>query len=320
MTSNVVQLIQKESPDPVPDLLAAWLSQYSANTRPLYEANVRRFAQWLNKSLFEVTRADVQRYMVYLASARQEGKHAGKEGLAPASIVRHVAAVGSFFNYCVDEGAITVNPAARVRRPTVESAPRIGLTLSESRALLAAAEQHSPRAYTLVLLLLTTGLRISEAIGADIDSIGDDGGHAILNVVRKGGGRGRVPLPPAVLAAVRGLIGDRTEGPIFLKFRRDGRMNPRAARHVLVAIATRAGLGHVHPHRLRHSAATLALKSGADVVRVQRMLGHKRPETTMRYLQGLSDLDDSPAYGLAGQLIKSYQLMPQLLTEKSLEE
>lgn len=305
MTSNVVQLIQKDSSDPVPDLLAAWLSQYSNNTRPLYSANVRRFARWLNKSLLEATRADVQRYMVYLASARQEGKHAGKEGLAPASIVRHVAAISSFLDYCVDEGALTVNPAARVRRPSVESAPRIGLTLDESRALLTAAEKHSPRAYALVLLLLSTGLRISEAIGADIDSIGDDGGHAILQVVRKGGGRGRVPLPPAVLAAVRGLIGDRTEGPIFLKFRRDGRMSPRAARHVLVAIADRAGLGHVHPHRLRHTAATLALKAGADVVRVQRMLGHKRPETTMRYLQGITDLDDSPAYGLEQLLTQS---------------
>jgi integrase/recombinase XerD len=303
--SNVVYLPAAGADDPIPELLAAWLSQYSANTRPLYEANVRRFARWLNKSLLEATRADVQRYMVYLASSRQEGKHAGKEGLAPASVVRHIAAISSFLNYCVDEEALKINPAARVRRPTVESAPRIGLTLGESRALLAAAAAHSPRAFTLVLLLLSTGLRISEAIGADIDSINEDGGHAILHVVRKGGGRGRVPLPPAVLAALRGLIGDRTEGPIFEKFRRDGRMRPRAARHVLVAIAERADLGHVHPHRLRHSAATLALKSGADVVRVQRMLGHKRPETTMRYLQGLSDLDDSPTYGLAGQLLTS---------------
>jgi integrase/recombinase XerD len=312
--SNVVYIGSESAGDPIPGLLAAWLSQYSANTRPLYEADVRRFARWLDKSLLEATRAEVQRYMVYLASARQEGKHANKAGLAPASIVRHVSSISSFLDYCVDEGATASNPAARVRRPTVESAPRIGLTLSESRALLAAAEAHSPRAFTLVLLLLSTGLRISEAINADIDNIDEDGGHAILNVVRKGGGRGRVPLPPAVLVAVRELIGDRTEGPIFEKFRRlnegDRRMSPRAARHVLVAIAGRAGLGHVHPHRLRHSAATLALKGGADVVRVQRMLGHKRPETTMRYLQGLSDLDDSPAYGLAGQL----------LTEKSLEE
>ncbi|MGY5766689.1 tyrosine-type recombinase/integrase [Brachybacterium sp. DNPG3] len=58
----------------------------------------------------------------------------------------------------------------------------------------------------------------------------------------------------------------------------------------------------VHPHLLRHTAASLALATGADMEAVRAMLGHKSLATTQRYVRAASALDRSPAYALAAAL------------------
>lgn len=92
----------------------------------------------------------------------------------------------------------------------------IGLTADELRRLLAAAAVHSPRSTALVYLLTFCGLRISEALNAEIRDYGHDHGHRVLKVTRKGGKTAHVALAPPVVRALDDYLGNRTAGPIFI--------------------------------------------------------------------------------------------------------
>jgi integrase/recombinase XerD len=158
------------------------------------------------------------------------------------------------------------DPAANVRRPKVDPESRtLGLDRNELGALLVQAGLGSPRDHALIALLALNGLRISEALGADIDDLDVDRGHRTLRVVRKGGKQVTIPLAPRTARALDPYIGERATGPIFLGAA-VGRMDRYAADRTVKRLARRAGIGkRISPHSLRHSFITAALDAGVPV-------------------------------------------------------
>jgi integrase/recombinase XerD len=75
----------------------------------------------------------------------------------------------------------------------------------------------APNDHALISLLAINGLRISEAVGADIDALGIERGHRTLTVLRKGGKIVTIPLAPRTARAIDLAIGERPGGPIFLR-------------------------------------------------------------------------------------------------------
>ncbi|WP_375541517.1 tyrosine-type recombinase/integrase, partial [Quadrisphaera sp. INWT6] len=103
---------------------------------------------------------------------------------------------------------LTHSPVASVRRPRVsDESAAIGLTADQMRAHLVVAAQHSPRSNALVCVLTFCGLRISEALGADVRDYSHDHGHRVLRITRKGGKAARVPLAPPVVRALDTYLG-----------------------------------------------------------------------------------------------------------------
>jgi len=115
-----------------------------------------------------------------------------------ATVARKLSALSGFYDYGLhDAGVLTHSPVASVRRPKVaDESQAVGLTAEELKRLLAAAAAHSPRSAALVSVLIFCGLRISEALGADVRDYSHDQGHRVLKVTRKGGKAGRVALAP----------------------------------------------------------------------------------------------------------------------------
>jgi integrase len=142
-------------------------------------------------------------------------------------------------------------------------------------------------------------LRISEALGADIDALGLERGHRTLTVRRKGGKVVTMPLAPRVARAVDLAIGERRSGPIFLG--PDGqRLERHAAARIVRRVARRAGIDkRVGPHTLRHAFITAALDSGVPLRDVQEAASHADPRTTMRYDRGRQSLDRHATYIVA---------------------
>ena len=92
------------------------------------------------------------------------------------------------YRYAVEEELLERSPAVHVRRPRLDyESHAIGLDRNEVGSLLVAAGLGAPNEHALMSLLAINGLRISEALGADIDALGIERGHRTLTVLRKGG-------------------------------------------------------------------------------------------------------------------------------------
>jgi integrase/recombinase XerD len=199
---------------------------------------------------------------------------------------------------------LTRSPAASVHRPKASDESQAeGLTADELRRLLTAANAHSLRSAALVSVLTFCGLRISEALGADVRHYGHDHGHRVLKVTRKDGKTARVALAPPVVRALDEYLEGRSDGPIVPATNGRARYGCKLAYGQLLRLCKTAGLpAGVSPHSLRHSYTTESLRLGAALQDVQDVLGHADPRTTRRYDRSRHNLDRSPNYLLASAL------------------
>jgi site-specific recombinase XerD len=215
-------------------------------------------------------------------------------------VARRLCTITGFYRYAEEEGLIDRSPAVHVRRPRLDyESHATGLDRNELGAILVAAGLAGARDHALVSVLALNGLRISEALGADIDALGLERGHRTLTVCRKGGKIVTMPLAPRVARAIDLAIGERATGPIFL--RADGlRLERHAAARIVRRVVRRAGIDkRVGPHTLRHAFITAALDAGVPLRDVQEAASHADPRTTMRYDRGRQSLDRHATYIVA---------------------
>jgi site-specific recombinase XerD len=272
---------------------AGHLAGYSGRTREAYTLDLRQFVGWCREhglALFEVRRGEIELY----------ARHLEELGRARATIGRRLSTIADFYRYATEEGVITHSPAANVRRPRLDyESHAVGLDRNELGAFLVAAGLSSARDHALASLLGLNGLRISEALGADIADLGLERGHRTLLVRRKGGQIVTIPLAPRTARAVDLAIGDRLEGPIFLGAS-GHRLDRHGASRIVRRLAKRAGVNkRIGPHSLRHSFITAALDAGVPLRDVQEAASHSDPRTTMRYDRARQSLDRHATYIVA---------------------
>jgi integrase/recombinase XerC len=217
--------------------------------------------------------------------------------LKPATIRRKLASLRGLFKYLSREGVIAKDPARLLRLPkmakTLPDVPNAETANAIVDAVLPASmEQADPKRDRLLLeMLYGCGLRISEAVGLNIEDI--DRSERWLRVRGKGRKERQVPYATKAAAALESYLEDRAErtGPLFLN-RFGKRITDRGARNIVKFYATwTVGDSSVHPHTLRHAYATHLLSDGADLRSIQELLGHARLSTTQKYTQvSLEDL------------------------------
>jgi integrase/recombinase XerD len=272
------------------EVLAGFLGGYSGLTREAYALDLRQFAQWCHDhqlGLFAVHRADIESF----------ARHLEGLGRARATIARRLCTVSCFYRYAVEEGALDHSPAAHVRRPRLDyDSNAVGLDRNEVGALLVAAGLAGARDHALISLLALNGLRVSEAVGADLERLGLERGHRTLSVLRKGGKTVTLPLAPRTARAIDLAVGERAEGPIFLDAAGQ-RLDRHGAARIVRRTARHAGIAkQVGPHTLRHAFITAALDAGVPLRDVQEAASHADPRTTMRYDRARVSLDRHATY------------------------
>jgi integrase/recombinase XerD len=188
----------------------------------------------------------------------------------------------------------------------MSGAPRVdyeshasGLDRNELGAILVAAGLGGPAEHALISLLALSGLRVSEATGANIEALGTERGHRTLTITRKGGKVVTIPLAPRTARAIDLAIGERSDGPLFLV--PDGRrLDRHGAARIVRRVAGRAGISKpVGPHTLRHAFITAALDAGVPLRDVQEAASHADPRTTIRYDRARGSLDRHATYIVA---------------------
>jgi site-specific recombinase XerD len=275
------------------DLVASWLAGFGPNTAAAYRRDLAQFRSWVGDTpLADVDRARAQAYVNHLKEA----------GLSDPTVRRKRSAASSLYIYAQTEGVTVTNPFARVRVPRGGTVEKLGLSLDQVERLLAAARTEGPTAAALVALMVTTGCRISGAVGAQVTDLHTDGDHKVLRIRLKGGSDKRVPLAPAVHEAILEAIAGRTDGPIFTLAGGKPLTRTTAGRWI-TRLGRLAGVGHVTPHVLRHTTAGLLAGDGVDPIKIKELLGHRSIQTTMGYVHLVAGLDDNPAYHLADKLL-----------------
>jgi site-specific recombinase XerD len=217
---------------------------------------------------------------------------AGCPGRAVGSAKLIVTALRSLLGWLHLTGAVPASLTAAV--PSVagwrlSGLPK-GLEPGLLRRLLAAPDRRTPtgrRDYAVLLLLARLGLRAGEVACLGLDDI--DWRRGQLAVRGKGDRVERLPLPPDVGAAIaaylrRGRPGTVEGRSVFVRVHAPHRaLTNGGVTMVVFDAARRAGLGKIHAHRLRHTAATAMLRAGSPLAEVGQVLRHRSPLTTAIY-------------------------------------
>lgn len=155
-------------------VLPGFLSGYRGLTRDAYTLDLRQYTGWCTLHglhLFTAKRVDIESFRGDMEAA----------GRAPATIARRLCTIAGFYRYAVEEELLDHSPAAHVRRPRLDyEFHATALDRNQLGALLVAAGLGTAQEHGLISLLALNGLRISEALGADITAMGRERGHRTL--------------------------------------------------------------------------------------------------------------------------------------------
>jgi integrase/recombinase XerD len=216
---------------------------------------------------------------------------------AKSTVARKVAAVKSFCAFLLDHGDLTSNPTAAIDSPRAPKPVPKPMTTDEVDALLLAVRQaDTPEAIrdtAMIELVYATGMRVTELVSLNLDSLHLSPRPAWVRCVGKGAKERTIPVhEQASLALERyldqgrpALLKNRTQTALFVN-RRGERLTRQGFWLILKGYVKAAGIKtHVTPHTLRHSFATHLLRGGASVRDVQELLGHANVSTTQVYTQ-----------------------------------
>ena len=215
-----------------------------------------------------------------------------KRKLDARSVARNLVAVRHFFRFSLMERFVTEDPSATIESPKFRKSLPYFLSVEEVDRLLAQPDVLTTvglRDKAMIELMYSTGLRVSELVGLQVDDLHFASGS--LRCMGKGSKERLVPVGKQALGVVAAylkksrpkLLGDKASTYLFLNQR--GRQMDRVLFwKILGGYGKKAGLRRpVKPHTLRHSFATHLLDRGADLRAVQMMLGHSDIATTQIY-------------------------------------
>ena len=265
----------------------------SENSLTSYARDLRYFLEFLQSrdlELSEVTATVLSDFEVWLKD----------RSLAISSINRTNSAVKSFLIYCAREYDLNL-PTGEISSHKVARKLPKALTIDEITSLIESAkslsEATSLRDVALLELLYSTGGRVSEIIGINMNDLAKvESDIEVIQTIKlrgKGAKERIVPIGSYALNALDNYLvrvrpalvakSGKNESALFLNSR-GGRLSRQSAWNIVLASAQASGLeGKVSPHVFRHSYATHLLDGGADIRVVQELLGHSSVTTTQIY-------------------------------------
>ncbi|MFH2145005.1 MAG: tyrosine recombinase XerC [Candidatus Omnitrophota bacterium] len=253
----------------------------SLHTLINYSIDLKKFSAFFkDKDAKDINVLDVRRFLVDLRQA----------GFKKVSIARKMASLRSFFRFLAREGFIKTNPMVGLVGPKLEKKLPIFLNEDDMFKLLdspSTDELAGLRDKAILETLYSTGIRVSELVGMNIEDIDFIGG--VLKVYGKGKKERLAPIGDKALRAIKNYLDRRntvvssSTRAVFLNKNRR-RLTDRSVRNIVEKYIKVASIrSDISPHSLRHSFATHLLNRGADLRSVQELLGHANLSTTTIY-------------------------------------
>lgn len=213
-------------------------------------------------------------------------------GVSSANFSRKLYAIKGFLAYLERNGLSTVK--ITIKAPKNHQRNISYLTEEEAIRLLEAVKNShlpyfAPRDTAIVSLLLNTGIRVSELTNlkvGDFDYI--PGFSSYIKIKRKGGDESRLPVSSKIAENIKKYLSKRKanpEEPLFLS-RKGSQIRQNTVYCLVRGYLENAGIKKqkMGPHVLRHTVGTMLRAKGVDLVVIQKLLGHKKLETTSIYM------------------------------------
>jgi integrase/recombinase XerD len=319
------------------DVQDFFLEMISAERSPLTIANYAydfslffRFLKEKNKDIDSLDAITIKRFFRYIENGYErtiyiqtsngewitrkhfhENTRSGKQ--------RKRASLRSLFRYLVTAQVLDKDPMqayedASLRTRSKQKVP-VFLTLEEVTRLLQAVQTYHNRKTTtswikvrdlsILLLLLNTGMRVSELVNLDVNSLQKAGDSLRIVIMGKGGKERMLKLNTVVVGSLEQYLQKRPsseETALFLN-KNAGRLSRKGISELICKYVREAKLppkaANISPHKLRHTLATMLLSNGENLRVVQEILGHSSIQTTQIYTHVINTEKDDALDKLA---------------------
>lgn len=256
--------------------------------------------------LDEITPMDIEEYLSYLKYYEKDGEeHTNEE----RGIKRKLASLRTFYRYFYKNELIQTDPAVKVDMPKIHEKNITRLDIDEVAKLLDEVEsgesltkrqkqyheKTKTRDLAMMILLLGTGIRVSECVGLDIDDV--DFKNNGIKIHRKGGAEVIVYFGEEVRNALLEYMVERQKitaedgstNALFLSLQ-NKRISVRSVENLVKKYAKLVtSLKHITPHKLRSTYGTSLYRETGDIYLVADVLGHKDVNTTRKHYAALDD-------------------------------
>ncbi|MGL5083840.1 MAG: tyrosine-type recombinase/integrase [Microcoleaceae cyanobacterium] len=331
MFTAPLQIFEPNALIPTDELLAAFADfleidvgagDASKDTLTTYQRQLLQFLIWCDRHQLPpatVTKEGIKKYRRWMVDTKK---------FKPATIALKLSVVRRFYQAAVDKGLLSMNPATGVKPPREKRDPAERITYLEQdevEQLFATIPNDgtlkTSRDRVLIAIMALEGPRTVELHRANIADIVKQGRNLGIRVEGKRSIR-VVPLTPDIAELLNCYLEIReseeqfkSADPLFIAVgnRAGGqRLSRRGVRLIVDAYLNQAELKHTQgrtlsTHSLRHTAGTLALRSGAELRQVQDLLGHSDPRTTCIYAHVGDRWENNPALKLEVQLGKDQE-------------
>ncbi|HEU5439303.1 MAG TPA: tyrosine-type recombinase/integrase [Ktedonobacterales bacterium] len=279
------------------------LRRRAEGTVRVYRSHLMTLAQWLAEQEEGVSQVeDVSILHLRAFMVAQQNRPAGSinprrpaapdgHTLTASTLGAYVKAIKVFFGWLVEEEIIGRNPTLRLAKPAGGKRLRQSLPHKHVEALLNVCDTSTSlgfRNFVLTLMLLDTGLRVSELCGLRLDNVHEQ----YVKVLGKGKKEREVGISPATTQHLWKYIHQyraaADEGIAALFTNVAGkRLTSSGVYQVVHRIREAAGVTDINvtPHTFRHTFSRVWLESGGDVMSLSRVLGHSSVKVTEIYLE-----------------------------------
>lgn len=256
--------------------------------------------------LDDISRRDILNFLEYVSFYIKDGKEYTNDEKGKA---RKLATLRSFYRYFYRNEMVKTNPAALVDMPKIHEKEIIRLDINEVAELLDLVEngdkltkgemryyeKNSLRDFTILTVMLGTGIRVSECVGLNIKDL--DINENRFKVRRKGGNESIIYYGEEVAAALERYLIQRehiipcegSEDALFLSIQKK-RMSVRGMENMVTKYTEKLNcLKRITPHKLRSTFGTNLYRETQDIYMVADFLGHKDVNTTRKHYASISD-------------------------------
>ena len=253
---------------------------YASNTISAYQRDLSNLFDFCLKNKISDTSAiDSDILNLFVMELRHKA-------ISSKSIRRYLSSIRGFLDYLVKEEILTENNAKKIKSPKISHSLPKTIDFDDLKRLLSVQSKsyQELRSITMIEIMYSCGLRVSELVKLNISDM--DLSEGFVRVKGKGGKMRFSPIGSDAIKAIKLYLTKRPNAETRALFvnNNENRISSRTVQNTVKIRALEVGISvNIHPHMLRHAAATHFLQSSHDLRSVQEFLGHKSIKSTQVY-------------------------------------